>query len=380
MMEGGLTANDIAAANAQERNNEGGRGDPPQGTVATDRGAGAQGAGATTTAPAPEIPTLRERLKGLADEGAGDEEVEAELVLQGTSPPTDIQSVLEGHLGATEPMVLCGMEFESSRISLIHSLLRTHPGRRAACRDFDGKVLGAVGDRGSDGTNPPFVKLKETYFAWRKVRLPRDKTDNGPLAQHAAAHPREFCALDEGELDVDETSIPKLGLVPAAVAEEAAEAEATGDAWTPMDLHERISVWELLQSQAVQDLVAPTKNWCLAAAMVGTATGSSKMAYPLTTVTGAPERVRQAMRDRIDQTLGRIQAAPPQGPPPDFSDTIQCARAALEAMSRRQTTSRDVEEAFQSGVDRTMRMFAENRSAEERTKGFSDIQKGKLMG
>ena len=54
--------------------------------------------------------------------------------------------------------------------------------RRRADKAWKGKMICALGDRNKKVEDPPFVRLKPSYFEWRKVRLPSDREDLGQMA------------------------------------------------------------------------------------------------------------------------------------------------------------------------------------------------------
>ena len=75
--------------------------------------------------------------------------------------------------------------------------------------------MGALGDRNKERQDPPFVRLKPSYFECRKVRLPADREDSGPMATFCDTPDNEgkFCNLEGGELKIDETPVPKFALL-----------------------------------------------------------------------------------------------------------------------------------------------------------------------
>ncbi len=46
---------------------------------------------------------------------------------------------------------------------------------------WDKKWMATVDDREQDDTNPPFVRLKQSYCDWRDVKLPTDVSDASPI-------------------------------------------------------------------------------------------------------------------------------------------------------------------------------------------------------
>ncbi len=105
---------------------------------------------------------------------------------------------------------------------------------------------------------------------------------------------------------------------------------------------------------------------------------TSKMAYGLPMVTGAPEKVEKAMTERLDGTLGRVENSPPVGPPPSFTPADPAAATTAEFASMAVPSPSDVGDSFQRGVDLAVQFFGDNTS--DAQKGFSNVQKGNLMG
>jgi hypothetical protein len=74
----------------------------------------------------------------------------------------------------------------------------------------------------------------------------------------------EFCKLDGGELEIDETSVPKFALVPSKIA-----ADALEEGHTPWEVYDALVDSEEGKPEEVKDLLKPCKDWALAAALRG---------------------------------------------------------------------------------------------------------------
>ena len=92
-------------------------------------------------------------------------------------------------------------------------------------KKWKGKWLAALGDRNEKGEDPPFIRLKPSYFEWRGVKLPSDQEDSGAIATFydKSKNKEEFCYLEGAELDIEQTHVPKFCLVPAKIALDALE-------------------------------------------------------------------------------------------------------------------------------------------------------------
>ena len=86
-------------------------------------------------------------------------------------------------------------------------------------------MVGALEDMSETGEDPPFVRLKSLYFECHKVRLPLDQEDSGQMATFydQPESKGQFCSLDTGELEMNETVVPKLALIPSKIAVDAFE-------------------------------------------------------------------------------------------------------------------------------------------------------------
>ena len=102
-------------------------------------------------------------------------------------------------------------------------------------------MLGALGDRNKAGQDPPFVRLKPSHFEWQKVRLPTDYDDSGPMATFydTPGNEGDFCNLEGGELEIDETPVPKIALVPSKIA-----AGALEQGQTPWEVYDALLDFE----------------------------------------------------------------------------------------------------------------------------------------
>ena len=110
----------------------------------------------------------------------------------------------------------------------------------------------------------------------------------------------EFSNLDAGDLDMNETSVPKLALVPSKIA-----ADALEGGYMPWEVHDALVDFEDGKGDDVKRLLKPCKNWALAAALRGDqGAKTSKLVYVLTPIAGAPAQLMRDMKARLNGTLG----------------------------------------------------------------------------
>ena len=135
-----------------------------------------------------------------------------------------------------EPVVVLGMVHDEQHAQVLSNVMQYAASRRAD-KAWKGKMAGALEDRSKTGGDPPFVRLKPSYFEWRKVRLLLDQEDSGPMATFydQPENEGEFCSLNAGELEMNETAVPKLALVPSKIAADALEV-----GYTPWEVHDAL--------------------------------------------------------------------------------------------------------------------------------------------
>jgi hypothetical protein len=320
--------------------------------------------------------TLANKLKEMARVQQDEAALVDFLTKQGKEKPQNTKAFGEWMSRVGEAVPVMAMTHDDPCVQVITNVVHY----AAASRDdrkWDGKWMGALGDRTQEGDNPPVVRLKPSYFEWRQVNLPTDKEDSGPVATHYDTTEGELFQLEDNQAEADSTWVPKLALMPAKIALDAMELE-----WQPWDVYEALVEFENEKTDQVKQLLGPCKNWALASSIRGASAETSKMAYAMTAIAGAPAQVAKEMSVRMNNTLGENIKARPGGGAPSFNEqnVKDIAEAAIKSiMDSRQSGSHDREGDFQSGVLTAMRMMKDNES-EGATKPFSDILKGKIMG
>ena len=100
-------------------------------------------------------------------------------------------------------------------------------------------MIDALGDRNEKGEDPPFICLKSSYFEWRKVRLPADREDSGPMTlfYEQSKNEGEFCNLEGGELEVNKTLVSKFTIAPSKIAADTLEIECT-----PLEVYDALGL------------------------------------------------------------------------------------------------------------------------------------------
>ena len=85
-----------------------------------------------------------------------------------------------------------------------------------------------MGDRDKGGGDPPYVRLKASYFEWRDIKLQFNQTDLGAMTTYYAQHEDGiFVELGEQELEPGPTAVPKFAIMPAKIALDALEMQLT---------------------------------------------------------------------------------------------------------------------------------------------------------
>ena len=163
------------------------------------------------------------------------------------------------------------------------------------------------------------------------MKLPTDQEGSGPMATFYDKSENEgkFCHLEDGDLDIEQTFVPKFCLIPAKIARDALEL-----GYTSWDVYDALLDFEEGKSDEVKELLQPCKDWALAAALRGdNGAKTSKMAYILTPVSGAPPKVMRELKNRLVGTLGAHLQPQPTGGPPTFSEqnVRDIAREAVQS-------------------------------------------------
>ena len=323
-------------------------------------------------------PTLAERLKAVAIEQAESDVLEEDLEkFQGQAQATEVARFIDHHTQVDEPMVLCAMAQDSRRVSLVHSIVKFYGGRKKE-PDFDDKIMGALGERKANGADPPYVVLKQSAFEWKGVKLPADTSTDGPMWVWYGGESLDFFNPRDEHAGTTTTSVPNMGCLPAELA-----IKALKERMTPWELHAAILEYEESASDGVKVYLTHTKNWCIAASLRGASRQCSKLAVQMTPVYDAPRKVAKALEERLAETIGRAQRAPPRVSQPQAFPQVsqqEVARNAMQSMMRSAAPSVDaIGDSFTKGVELAMRTLSNNAS-EDTKKGFSDTQKGKIMG
>ena len=127
-----------------------------------------------------------------------------------------------------------------------------------------------------------------------------------------------FCNLEGNALMPSNTWVPKFVLVRSKIAKDALEL-----GYTSWDVYEALQDFQKDKPDEIKELLEPCKNWALAAALRGdNGAETSKLAYILTPISGAPATVRRAMKNRLVGTLGEHRQPQPVAPPPPFQNKM----------------------------------------------------------
>ena len=77
-----------------------------------------------------------------------------------------------------KPVAVLVMVHDEQHAQVISNVIQYAASRRAD-KAWKGQMIGALGDRSEKEEDPPFVRLKPSYFEWRKVRLRRTERIRG---------------------------------------------------------------------------------------------------------------------------------------------------------------------------------------------------------
>ena len=124
----------------------------------------------------PLLTKLREQEREQEDE---DNLVEL-LKNQGEDTPQNKKEFGEWMSWVSEPVAVLAMVHDDQHAQVISNVMQ-YAALRRADKAWKGKMIGALGGRSETGEDPPFVRLKPSYFEWRKVRLPSDREGSGQM-------------------------------------------------------------------------------------------------------------------------------------------------------------------------------------------------------
>ena len=100
---------------------------------------------------------------------------------QGEDTPQNKKEFGEWMSRVGELVAVLAMVHDEHQAQIISNVMQYAASRRAD-KVWKGRMIDALGDRNEKGEDPPLVRLKPSYFEWRKVRLPLDREDLGAMA------------------------------------------------------------------------------------------------------------------------------------------------------------------------------------------------------
>ena len=339
-------------------------------------------AGNSANQPVPAAtPTLIEGLRKVAEDQAEDEEILADMEIQGSKKPTNLEPIRE-FVGLQDELFVMIAMMDGPFVQPLHSFIKYAALGRRPCQ-YNGVHMAAVGDR-VGLADPPYTKVRKSYFEWTKGKPVKDTSDTGPIAtfyDDVNNRMKPFIPSSDINIELDsEVGFPKMPMIPAEVAVIVASVPTT-----PWELHAHLVDYENDRDEKVKEMLAPVKAWALMASCSKTSKELSSVAFVFPSVTMPSKALQNKLKTRLNTTLGTrpSQAQIPACSPPNGFTTMspqQVAAAAVASMSAAQPSAADIGGIFQQGVATTMRMYQELQSNDSGYKKFSDIQKGALLG
>ena len=302
------------------------------------------GTGGGTPMP-PDTPTLVEGLKLVAEEQAEDEDVVADMEIQGEKPPSRYEPIRE-HVVLQEDLFVVVAMMDGPFVQPLHSFIKYAATGRRPCQ-YNGMYMAAVGDR-VGLADPPYMKVKKTYFEWIKGKPIKDASDSGPIASFYddATNRMSFfnpSGTETEPLLVDtDVWFPRMPMIPAEVAVIVASIPTT-----PWELYAHLVDYETDRHQKVKDMLAPVKHWALVASCRTSTKDSSSVAFTFPSVTMPSKALQNRLKTRLNATLGTRASQvkrPTCGPPNGFTTMTpqQVATAAVASMSAGQPAAVDI--------------------------------------
>lgn len=321
--------------------------------------------------------TLKEVVRRLAEEQAEEEAVVADLTIQGSTRPTEVESVLEHLASVTEPVVLLAFG-DGPFVLPIHSVFQWKASGRS--NDiYDGEYFGAVGDRDGDD-DPPFVKLSKSLFEWKQVKLLTSEGGEQEAIDAFYGDPtnrRAFFPTTGRSFATPEPWTPRMPIAPYEVSNQVLVKKQV----TAHELARIVETYTTDKSEAVQTIVEPLANFAKAATLKPSNSSNSAMACNFQPVTLPSKAMKARMAQRLNETLGPRPPKQPQGTPPIFPGTAaplahQVARETVAAMA----IQRDGSDMYLKGVEHAMRLNHQTESDDVFSKRFSKVQRASIMG
>ena len=211
--------------------------------------------------------------------------------------------------------------------------------------------------------DPPYVKVKKSYFDWKEAKPVKSLDDTGEIASFYDDGYNRMIFFDPAgpDAEVEETGVwvPKIPLIPAEVALIIATTHIT-----PWELHQHICDNEGGRDPAVKSMLTPVKVWALLASRKTTNKEGSIMSYTFPHVTMVSSALQKQLKKRLNVTLGTrlVQLPIPICNQPKGFNAMspqQVAIAAVASMIAAQPTAASISKIFQQGVTTTMRMYME---------------------
>ena len=201
--------------------------------------------------------------------------------------------------------------------------------------------------------DPPYVKVKKSFFEWRNKKHVKDSTDTSAMAVfYDDVHNRmKFFNPPGGTADLEDapTWFPKMPMIPAEVAFIIASTPTT-----PWELHQHLCDYENERDATVVAMLAPVKAWTLVASCTTANKDGSVMAltFPPVTMVSTALRKRLKLKVRLNTTLGTRLLQPPTpvcSQPTRFADMSpqQVATTAVASMTAAQPNAASVGDIFQ---------------------------------
>ena len=124
----------------------------------------------------PNRATLLTKLREQEREQEDKDRLVEFLSNQGKDMPQNRKEFREWLSRVGEPVAMLSMVHDEKHVQVASNVLQYAASQRAD-KSWKGKMTDALGDRNKEGQDPPFVRPKQSYFEWRKVRLPTDCDD-----------------------------------------------------------------------------------------------------------------------------------------------------------------------------------------------------------
>ena len=317
------------------------------------------------------IPTLLRRMQELAAEAEDDEDVVAELKVQGEGDNNLV--VKEFLVNQVDPVGVLFFQPNHRQPHFIHSLGMFTGGPRRK-DTYDGHMLGAIGKR-ETVTDIQWFSVPPRMLRWAHkdvINIAADGSDEMSTFFSIRDNRMKFFNMaTAAEASKTAVEIPRIVMVPSAVAPMFLQEDKTA-----FELFIELRAWTEARDQAVIVLITPILHWLLWSCTKGANENTSDAAADVHPVTMPSQKLKQWQKLRVSGTLGEWSLATVVQHQQSAQAHGGAGAAAAAAMS-----ASEAEAMFMKGASTVMRLHGDVMgSGAKSTRKYTEMQWASLIG